>query len=809
MHSILRSFRVGLSLGCAAVALPAYAQQSAVPSPDAPVGGVSATARDSASAGDIIVTAQRRDESLSKTPVAVAVVTGDTLAKAQIVSELDLRTATPGLTIKASSGSNQLNYALRGQSLDPFSASRPGVLPYINEVQIGGGGGASAFYDMQSIQVLKGPQGTLFGRSATGGAVLFTTEQPKDEFGGYLSLLGGNYGARKIEGALNIPLSPDMVLVRVAGFYSERNGFQKNLYDGRRLGDYERYGLRGSVKMESGAVTNNLVVDYFNGKGSGIIPVLSGVIPTGFPLAALYAGVATPQDRATGIATLQAFLPPAFAPLVPPFYDGYFAAPGRPAGGVNQVLAEQAARGPFKVSSDALNVFRTKNLIITNKTVFEIAPETEIRNIIGYTNLKSFNAFEVDGTPYGIVQNNFANGNGRGVRNLTKQFSEELQIAGKGLGGRLDYVVGGYFSDESVLQNNYTVVLDLLFGGSVSDYLARLKNKTYAGYAQGTYQLNDSGLAATIGARYTSEKVRKLTLPGDSNRVTLGDPAPAGFSYDKSATFNKLSWAFGVQNQFNPNTLVYATTRRAYKSGGFNAAALPKNGPAANGGDSVAAEKMTDVEVGLKYRDNANGLPKRISIAAYYEWIKGRQTITYYFLNNSTQGATANVPSSKVYGLEIDGQIGPVSGFTLGGSFNYTHARFGAEPVVIIGAPPVRFDAYPDTPKLSGSVYAEYAVPISGTIEAVVHGDLYAQSKANSSTRIEANQGSVLPGYVLANFRVGLNDDEAGWSLTANLKNAFNKVHYVGGLPLGQILSLNTRVPGDPRTFTVEARFNF
>jgi outer membrane receptor protein involved in Fe transport len=124
---------------------------------------------------EIVVTAQRREQSLEKTPIAVSVVGADALAQQQIVTEQDLVAAVPGLTVRAGLSSNQLNYAIRGQSLDLFSFNRPGVLPYFNEVQVSSNATSSAFYDLQSIQVLKGPQGTLFGRSATGGAVLPTT----------------------------------------------------------------------------------------------------------------------------------------------------------------------------------------------------------------------------------------------------------------------------------------------------------------------------------------------------------------------------------------------------------------------------------------------------------------------------------------------------------------------------------------------------------------------------------------------------------------------------------------------------------
>jgi iron complex outermembrane receptor protein len=172
---------------------------------------------------EVIVTAERREESLSRTPVSVSVLSGDALSQQAIVTESDLQTKIPGLGVKASSGSNQLNYVIRGQSLDSFSGVRPGVLPYFDEIQVAGGG-SSAFYDLQSVQVLKGPQGTLFGRNATGGAVLFTTNRPTEELGGYISATGGNYNLFRTEGALNAPIVPQALLGRVAFYYETQQG---------------------------------------------------------------------------------------------------------------------------------------------------------------------------------------------------------------------------------------------------------------------------------------------------------------------------------------------------------------------------------------------------------------------------------------------------------------------------------------------------------------------------------------------------------------------------------------------------------
>jgi iron complex outermembrane recepter protein len=777
------------------IAAPAFAQNAPAASSD----------------GDIIVTAQRKDESLSKTPVAVAVLSAETLAKAQIVSEQDLRSATPGLSVRLGFGSNDLNFALRGQSQDANSSSPPGVLPYINEVQVSGSGGASTFYDLQSIQVLKGPQGTLFGRSATGGAVLFTTAKPSDEFGGYVSALGGNLGVIKAEGAVTGAIIKDVANARIAGFYQKKHGFQTNLFNNARVGDHERYGARGSLTLKLGSgITNDLVVDYSKTTGQNNVSVLSGLLPfTGVgspfvPIEFLYAGVLTPTARATGIGTAQAFLAPAgpaVQALEPAYYDAYFADPRHPKGGIRQVLADQQARGPYIVDSNAGNSIDAENIIVTNTTSIDVGGNAKIKNIFGYSNVKLNLQIEADGTPF-IISETAA-----GRNDTLKTVSNELQLVGTALGDKLSYVTGLYFSNQNFGHDQTAKFFDLLLGPASQINHYNLKNTTYAGYAQGTYQLNDSGLAATIGLRYTSEKVRKILAANDGqagNCLTN----PAVFSCDQSQTYKRLSWQFGLQDQVNSNLLVYAVTRRAYKSGGYNGSVQPKIGAANVGGDSYLAESLTDVELGMKFNGDAGGMPVRLNLAGYYNWIKNSQRAAYGIVNGSPAALTVNVPRGKTYGAEIDLQIKPAQWLSLGGTFNYTKATFGADNVFVNGANQI-FDQVPDTPEASGTIFADVTVPLSGNISGLLHGDVYAQSKTFNSPRSANNFGTVINGYAIANFRFGVEDKEAGWSLTANLKNAFNRVYYSGGIPTGEIYQINVLTPAEPRTFTVEARFKF
>ncbi len=145
--------------------------------PLAPAAWAQDSADEAATSGEIIVTARRREESLSKVPIAITAIDGADLAKRAIVNENDLQAAVPGLVIRQNGGIHSFNYSIRGQSVDTFTNSPPSVLPYVNEVQISTLS-ASTFYDMGGIQVLKGPQGTLFGRNATGGAVLYRPRRP-------------------------------------------------------------------------------------------------------------------------------------------------------------------------------------------------------------------------------------------------------------------------------------------------------------------------------------------------------------------------------------------------------------------------------------------------------------------------------------------------------------------------------------------------------------------------------------------------------------------------------------------------------
>ena len=223
---------------------------------------------------EIIVTAQRREESLQRTPVSVTALTASVLEQKGVRSEADLQIAVPGLTVRAGADSTQLNYAIRGQSIDTYSFSAPAVQAYLDEVPLTNFG-TTSIYDLESVQVLKGPQGTLFGQNVTGGAVLFTSARPKDEFGGYGMMRFGNYRQKQFQGAVNLPVVNDRMLLRVSGDITRRDGYVRNLIDGDRRGDVRRNSGRMHLVLKpSDTIKNSFVFDYSRLRGEGTPAVL-------------------------------------------------------------------------------------------------------------------------------------------------------------------------------------------------------------------------------------------------------------------------------------------------------------------------------------------------------------------------------------------------------------------------------------------------------------------------------------------------------------------------------------------------------
>jgi iron complex outermembrane receptor protein len=775
------SIRCAFLAGTSALALFASASAQTPPAAARPKGtnGIE----------EVVVTAQRRSERLERVPVTATVVTSANLARRQIVTESDLQSNVPGLEVRQSRNSNELNYAIRGQSVDALSDSRPGVLPYINDVQFTGAGGSSAFYDLQSVQVLKGPQGTLFGRSSTGGAVLFTTQRPTNTFGGYFSQAFGDYGSVKTEGALNIPIVNDKVLLRLSGFYQNRDGFQYNEYDHSRDGGFSRYDGRASLTLRpTDYLTNDLVIDYYKYNGESTQGILYNFGPTYNPA---NPGAALP-GAPLPIATL--FGPPG-NPLLG---QGVGVLPGQQ--NIVAQLVQQYKNGPYVVDADGPNYFEPRSLELENTTTLDLAPDLQLKNIFGYGHFTNAYGENVTGTTI-TIDNQYAT-----IEAV--QYSEELQLLGKALDQNLTYVLGAYYSYETNHTLLHSVIVPQL-GEPVQVNNYSQLDKTAALYAQATYSLANltgiKGLGVTAGVRLTDETAENAILPGDVSYTPANLANPA-YSFNQSITSRNVGWTLGVQEQLNPELLLYAVSRRSFKDAGFNGLNAPLIGIAGEDrGNAFGTETLTDGELGTKFSGQLGGMPSTLNAAVYIDDIRNAQHVAYTIGAGGAPAAiTVNVPHAQSRGFEIDGQIRPVRWLTIGGSVNYIDAVFTNN--VILGVP---FGPVPDTPRWSESLFTQIQEPVTDDIDFFIGGYVYAQSSFYVSSTGNTDTGSRLPAYSITNLQVGFTEKAHGLSLTANVKNVFDRVYYAGGIAPAQLFNFNSVVPGEPRTFLIEGKVTF
>jgi iron complex outermembrane receptor protein len=748
---------------------------------------------------EVVVTARRRSENLERVPVAVSALGPAQLAEREVREQSDLQTAVPGLTVVETENNNQLNYSLRGQSIDAFSGSRPAVLTYVDDVQVTNQS-AGSLYDLDSVQVLKGPQRTLFGRNVTGGAILFNTAKPTNQTDGFLTASVGNYGFQEIQGAVNVPLVDDKVLLRLAGDIDDRNGFQRNLFNGDEYGAQHRHSLRATLTFRpADQLENTSVIEYDSSAGNNVSPegysaYACGSSHNGVPLATQAGCFYSPGlDQVLGI---------------PGAWNAYLAAhPQAPSGGLVAFINQQRAMGPWVIDTDDPNSHYGHNFYAANTTTYDLTDTLRLKNIAGYANSYSKDEQDNDGTPYGIQEQS----NGRGsVGNIasTDQGSDEFQILGKALNDKLSYVAGVYYAIEVDENLNPLDVFDLtpvLPPPTPQNTDYRTSSHTEAGYAQGTYDLSQltgvNGLSFTGGYRYSWEQEHINPLP--MSLYSAYQP--------ESKSFSDPSWQVGMEYQVNANLLLYVESRDSWRSGGFNGAAPPVLAVAAGGGNLFLPETTHDVEVGEKFQGDILGKPTTLNVALFNQWIDNVQRAVYLSINGIISAVTANVPHAVVRGIEVDGRTSLTRWLDIGGNAAATDAEY-TSPTIDLFSQGFTFGPYGDTPKRSGSVFARVRLPVADGIGTMyLRGEVYAQTGVYfTNLGGTSNPGALLPGYHLLNFRYEWeNLGRQNITLGAFVKNATNTPYYVGGTATGAAFGLNNAIPGEPRTFGIELGYRF
>jgi len=757
--------------------------------------------------GEIVVTARRTAENIQSVPVSVTAFNADTLRKATIRDTQDLLVKTPGVFLAGSGGRENTNFSIRGQSKALAGNSAPGVISYFAEVPAPTLGSSIPTYDLSSVQVLKGPQGTLFGRNTTGGAILYYPTAPTYELTGYLSGTYGNYDARIIEGALNLPIVADKLALRVAGQFQKRDGWTRNIGIGGDADDLNSRAFRASLLFEPfEGVSNTTIVDYYRDRSTGGASVLFAVFPG--------------PNALTATGTLAA---------------------------AQEQLALQKARGPRVIDSDVDAFERVKRIGVTNRTEVALAPGVEFVNIFGYRRAKVDYSSSVDGLPTLISDGTGAIPAGLPVtvvggrqKSDVEQFTDEVQFKGKLLDDRIDWLVGGFYLKSKPTGPSGTYIPVFILPG-ITDApfnYSFYSEESKALFANIGYKLDGiaEGLRLNVGFRYTWDKIKACVGGGTSpNPVASPEDCRDGASTITNASVNRTSsraptWTVGLDWQARPDLFLYVVTRRGYRAGGINTPTLA--GSLAQF-QSFSPEKVTDLEAGIRSDFRAGDVSVRLNASPFIGWYSGVQ-VPVSGLNTTAACGTgpggtnpplsspdgdcnaANDPSggtllinagkTRVAGIDLSGRIAPTRtlSFDAGATFLDLKSRSLTVPaflVAYLASPEVPFNLVAKTTITAG---VHWTLPVAESVgTAVIGADYYHSSKVKSSD-------AILPAYDLVNARLDLNGI-AGTSIDAGLfvRNLFDKKYLASANVGSNVLGINSGFYGAPRTYGIELRYRF
>lgn len=626
-----RHLQVGI--GCSVMltvlnsASPALAQAPTPVDPSSPAGAVPAAnqpplspanvADETGGLQEIIVTAERRSSSVQKTPIAITALGGADLQNHQTFDIEAFSDKIPNVTFGRNTGSAKI--FIRGVGLDAITpGADPRVAIYTDGIyQPRSQAAFVGLYDLDRVEVLAGPQGTLYGRNATAGAINILSRDPGDAFNAYATLTGGNYGLLRAEGAIGVPIT-DSVGARLAVQRSVREGYGKNIDTGQDIDDEDSTGLRGKLRFApSSRFDATLVADYYNARdhagGLHITDLTPGHVPTSTLLGYEYAS--NPRD-----------------------------------------IAGTRPQGHLKTYGVALTVN------------FKINDFATLTSVTGKRRFIQNLLYDADQTTFEGVP--------APTRENSKSFSQELRLGGKV--SIVNYLVGGYYFRENAFAGiDPTIRLGLLgvpldMGGLLYIrgplYGGHQTTRAWAAFTQETINVTDT-LGIDLGLRYSHERrgidefnefdATDITSPIE-NPIYTPNPLYTRF-LSQGVTYHSTDPKITVHYQVTPRTLAYLTYSQGFKSGGFNAGFLQA---------PFAPEKLKSYEGGLKTELLNRRL--RANLAAFYYDYSNLQV-------NITEGIsliTRNAARAALYGLEGQFTALPTDDLRLTLNAAYLHSKY-------------------------------------------------------------------------------------------------------------------------------------
>lgn len=754
------SSAIGLVLGLACIA-PLHAQQAAEDTSTKPT---AASQAEATQLETVTVSARRRDESLQKVPVAVSAFSEEDMRDLQATSIDGLQGAVPGMNIVQGRGSSSaVNVFIRGIGQpDALQTFDPGVGMYVDDVYYSRIQGALfSLFDVERVEVLRGPQGTLYGKNSTGGAVKIVTKQPSNTPEGAVEATLGNYGRREGRFYFSGPLSKTLS-GSLAGVDARTDGYVTDPTTGAKYNNDNTKAVRGKLKWQPDeSFSATLSADYTKQD------------------TALTLGQATAPLYATDLVLGQVLL---YTPDPSKKYD----------------FKGETSFGPGhgqKLQHDGASLHLDWNL----------SSNWDFKSITAYRKLHSNAYIDIDATALqlGDVLVDFHQ----------KQFSQELQLQYNN-GSNVQAVYGLYYLDEHVPSHQEAYADDLLrfittpvnFLRTIDD---KLENKSYAGFAHVNWEFVPSWTLAA-GVRYTSETK-------DYWRTTsafYGAPLQA-FSQDPQAVIPSTGKSWGavtpslsLEKQFTPQTMGYLSANRGFKSGGFNGRA---NDAATAANPTFNPEYVWTYELGLKMR-SADGRMQGNFAAYHSDYTDFQARVS----EPQTPGSplfnfpVLNAAKLKMDGLEFEGATLLGQGTRLSTQLAYMNARYASfiDPRTLVDPSLAGLhDHVPFSPEWTARVAATQTFSLSDGSALTIGAD--ASWRSSTWLSVDNRAGLMQPAYTVVGL-FGIYDSADGhWQLRTGVRNLTDKVYKTDGQEFSSVGNIQTAYFGAPRNWYVSARYNF
>lgn len=801
-----------VSVGATIAAGSAYAQDAAAPQ----VNQAISDAEDNSGIADIVVTAQKRSENIQKVGIAIQAFTSDRLEQLGIRSSTAIGEFTPGVSFSGSAGGQNQNISIRGVTQNDYSdvVESPNALYFDDGYLPFQGAQSFALLDLQRIEVQKGPQGTLFGRNATGGLVQYISRKPSfDEFSGFVDVQAGvldsptNPLRYTVEAAVGGPLS-DKIAFRVAGKFDKQDSYLINKYplgqtlgpvsgDGADLGNDRTYSLRAILAFKPSENFSSQLTGFISRRRMSTAPFEQGQT------------IAVLDGNGTWIDTLKAGADETRLSIGPggvdagwdPGNTGTFTpGPPRPVPGGDYFGYKEPSKN-FVISS--AHAFSDPGYVrlsgIDMKNVLEISSDVTLTSVSDYKAIQKRDHTNVTGGPVGLIYQSSATD--------SWAFSQEARLNGQS--GTFNWQAGLYYLH---VHNISSGGLGIGLAAQSVNSLSRQITNSFSGFGQADWAFADKW-KIIAGARYTREKksvVFQQALYAQTNELyfplRVGDPgliANIGPNLDGSAYIDRTSeplWAGKLQLEYAPTSdiLIYAGVNRGVKAGGFNNQ-LPGGLPIPVALTPYKAEVLVNYEGGFKSSWLNNRL--RVNASVFHYDYKNYQA----FLFAGVGGIVIN-NDAKITGGELTVEAQPMRGLNIVAGASYTHARVYDVPTDVTYSV-VRSSARPSyTPPWRTSLSARYSHRfLGGTLSenaTMTYRDPIFFSIRNFSAIRDKSR---------TKFSLGLDwlDPTEKWTVAFNIENLTNERIKTTIFDVTSVCGCTVDSYELPRTFSLRMRYSF